>query len=211
MDGETKALLCLLLLFAGIWIFVAFSLRGKDDEIPEWKLEIIKKWLEEQAVEEAAAVPEDTTPDVRNVRWGMTIDEVKANESASWTDEPNIVENNKDGGSTIIANVDIFGGNKALLMYEFEKDPIDTLKRALSSMEYKIFYISDADYKALILDFNMDHGKGDLIAGGTTWETEDRRTVIVAFRYDLIKSLLLVYADNHVARRQGFESAIESP
>ena len=53
MDGETKALLCLLLLFAGFWIFVAFSLRGKDDEIPEWKLEIIKKWLEEREEEQS--------------------------------------------------------------------------------------------------------------------------------------------------------------
>ena len=162
----------------------------------------IKKWLEEQAVEEAAAVPEDTTPDVRNVRWGMTIDEVKANESASWTDEPNIVENNKDGGSTIIANVDIFGGNKALLMYEFEKDPIDTLKRALSSMEYEIFYISDADYKALILDFNMDHGKGEPIGGGTFWKTEDGRTLIGAIRDDLIKSLIIGYGDDLVIWRQ---------
>ena len=53
MDGETKALLCLLLLFAGFWIVVAFSLRGKDDEIPEWKLEIIKKWLEEREEEQS--------------------------------------------------------------------------------------------------------------------------------------------------------------
>ena len=167
---------------------------------------------EPSASTESVQKKEEMKPDVRNVRWGMTMDEVTANESASWKDEPDIIENDKDGGSTIIANVDIFA-NEAFthLAYKFEKVPTDTLKLALIRLEYKIFGISDADYQALIRDFNIDHGKGDLIAGGTTWKTEDRRTLIVAFRYDSIKSLLLVYADNHVARRQGFESVIESP
>ena len=66
-----------------------------------------------------------SAPDVRNVRWGMTMDEVTANESASWKDEPSIIEIDKDGGSTIIAiaNVDIFAEKKTLLVYKFESAP----------------------------------------------------------------------------------------
>ena len=154
---------------------------------------------------EAKAVPEDAAPDVRNVRWGMTMDEVKTNESAAWTKEPNIIEKDKDGGSTIIANVDIFGGNKALLLYKFERDPIDTLKLALSSIEYKIFHISDVDYRKLVLDLDIRHGKGDPVRDATVWETEDGRTHIAAIRNEVIKALTIEYFSYTTVWRQVIE------
>ena len=159
---------------------------------------------EPSASTEAVQKKEEMKPDVRNVRWGMTMDEVTASESVSWTDEPNIVEKNKAGGATIIASVTIFGDNKAILLYEFEKNPRDTL--ALWFVEYKILGISDADYQALVLNLDMNHGKGSPFKGATIWKTEDRRTRIMAIRNDdLIKSLIIGYMDNRAFWRRTIE------
>ena len=144
--------------------------------------------------------------DVRNVRWGMAMDEVITKESASWTEEPKIIEKNKDGGSTIIANVEVFEGSKALLIYEFEREPIDTLKLTLTSMEYKIFSVSDTEYQRLVLDFDMRHGKGDPVRDDATiWETKDGRTRIVTIRYDMIKTLSITYLSYITIQRQAIE------
>ena len=135
----------------------------------------------------------ETIPDVRNVRWQMTMDEVKAAESALWTKEPNIIEKNKDGGATIIANVEVFGGNKAMVIYKFEREPDDTLRVLLSSIEYKIHSLSDTEYRTLVLDLDSRHGKGEAAGNAILWETKDRRTHIAAIRHDVIKALTIEY------------------
>ena len=148
--------------------------------------------------------PAQPAPDVRNVRWGMTMDEVKAVESTSWTKEPTIVDPNRNGGASVIVWTKMPEGNNTLLTYEFEKDFYaprpDTL--GLASLELKITGLSDMDYQSLVLDLNRRHGKGRSEGGGIVWKTRDKKTTISAVRMDLIQSLTLYYVDDLIVWRR---------